>query len=269
MAEHGVPEEHDAHAQDARQSGPPPSRRKPIADDSDSKTCPACAEERQDAAVVCRYCGHRFDAADTAPTAAPHRRIRIVAGLRSIPLGYVAAVVLLVVVAGAVLIVKGSSSGHPSAASPAAAPIPPAPPTSTVRVTDGPPTATTQNPATATASPGSGGSASQSPQASPSADPTPGAYDAATAISDECGMEAYKRDNSVIPRATAYLVSEAHTRPTVGLESLLFDAISSEQGGLCGGNVDVQHSDDQLLAATDRVQAATRPHNRFLDNPRK
>jgi hypothetical protein len=36
----------------------------PAAAPADEKVCPRCAETVQATAIVCRFCGHEFDAAD-------------------------------------------------------------------------------------------------------------------------------------------------------------------------------------------------------------
>lgn len=38
---------------------------------ADTKTCPMCAEDIKAAAVICRFCGHRFDAEDASETLPP------------------------------------------------------------------------------------------------------------------------------------------------------------------------------------------------------
>ncbi len=64
----------------------------PQLNDDGTKTCPQCAEHVQGAALVCRFCGHRFDEEH------PAKNERIDASEREgttlVPLGYLFAVLV-------------------------------------------------------------------------------------------------------------------------------------------------------------------------------
>jgi hypothetical protein len=93
---------------------------------------------------------------------------------------------------------------------------------------------------------------------------TQGAQEAVFAIGHECGADYGHQNKAALSSSISYLLNEARTRPTFELISLLHQAFTFELE-YCHNLRRAQ----QLTTASGHVLDAVRPHNRFLDGPKK
>ena len=94
---------------------------------------------------------------------------------------------------------------------------------------------------------------------------TRGAHEAVAALEHEC--IATKRKPGAVEAASAYLVKEAHTRPTYELADLLYSAANTELD--CYRSAKELNIVGSFIGAMEHIENELRPYNRFLDGAGK